>query len=108
MSAKCQKQASDGGSRRSARWANVNTSAYETRSQIPAAGRDAMTRDQKIVAIGAASGVAAMIASVFVLYQPWPVNPGLVNVSSRLVYTLQANVFAVLPLLIGIMAVGKQ
>ena len=66
-----------------------------------------MTRDQKIVAIGAASGVAAMIASVFVLYQPWPVNPGLANVSSRLAYTLQANVFAVLPLLIGIMAVGN-
>jgi hypothetical protein len=66
-----------------------------------------MTRDQKVVAIGAASGVAAMIASVFVLYQLWPVNPGLANVSSRLAYTLQADVFAVLPLLIGIMAVGN-
>jgi hypothetical protein len=37
-----------------------------------------------------------------------PVNPGLANVSSRLAYTLQANVFAVLPLLIGIMAVGND
>jgi hypothetical protein len=53
-----------------------------------------MTRDQKIVAIGAASGVAAMIASVFVLYQLWSVNPGLANVSNRLAYTLQANVDA--------------
>ena len=50
-----------------------------------------MTRDQKIVAIGAASGVAAMIASVFVLYQLWPVNPGLANVSSRIAYMAVGN-----------------
>jgi hypothetical protein len=67
-----------------------------------------MTRDQKIVAIGAASGVAAMITGVLVLYQLWPANPGLVDVSSRLAYALQANVFAVLPLLIGIMVVGND
>jgi hypothetical protein len=68
----------------------------------------AMTRDQKIVATGAASGVAAMIAAVSVIYQLWPVNPGLADASSRLIYTLQASVFAVLPLLIGIVMVGND
>ena len=67
-----------------------------------------MTSDQKIVAIGAASGVAAMFTAVLVLYQLWPTNPRLGDVSSRLAYALQANVFAVLPLLIGIMVVGND
>jgi len=66
-----------------------------------------MTGDQKIVAMGAASGIAAMIASVFILYQLWPANPSLATVASRLAYTLQANAFAILPLLIGIIAVGN-
>ena len=67
-----------------------------------------MTSEQKIVAIGAASGVAAMFTAVLVLYQLWPTNPGLGDVNSRLAYALQANVFAVLPLLIGIMVVGND
>ncbi|MGA3342821.1 MAG: hypothetical protein ABSD11_20055, partial [Methylocella sp.] len=67
-----------------------------------------MTRDQKTVGIGAASGVAAMIAAVSVIYQLWPTNLGLADGSSRLVYALQASAFAVLPLLIGIMMVGND
>jgi MAPEG family len=67
-----------------------------------------MTRDQKIVGVGAASGVTAMIAAIAGIYQLWPVNPSLADVSSRLAYALQANAFAVLPLLIGIMAVGNN
>ena len=67
-----------------------------------------MTRDQKIVGIGAASGVIAMIAAVLVIYQLWPASIGLVDGSSRLAYALQANVFAALPLLIGIMMVGND
>jgi hypothetical protein len=67
-----------------------------------------MTRDQKIVGVGAASGVTAMIAAMAGIYQLWPVNPSLADVSSRLAYALQANAFAVLPLLIGIMAVGNN
>jgi hypothetical protein len=50
-----------------------------------------MTRDQKIVGIGAASGVAAMIAVVVGIYQLWPSSPRLVDISSRLAYALQAN-----------------
>lgn len=67
-----------------------------------------MTRDQKIVGVGAASGVTAMIAAIAGIYQLWPVTPSLADVSSRLAYALQANAFAVLPLLIGIMAVGNN
>jgi hypothetical protein len=67
-----------------------------------------MTKDQKIVAIGAASGVAAMIIAVTCIYQLWPINPNLADISSRLVFTLQANAFAALPLLIGVMAVGNN
>jgi hypothetical protein len=67
-----------------------------------------MTRDQKIVAIGAASGVAAMLAAVSTIYRLWPANPGLADSSLRLAYALQANAFAVLPLLIAVMAVGNS
>ena len=45
-----------------------------------------MTRDQKIVGIGAASGVAAMIVAIAGIYQFWPSSPNLVDISSRLAY----------------------
>jgi len=67
-----------------------------------------MTRDQKIVGIGAASGVTAMIAAMAGIYQFWPSSPSLVDISSRLAYVLQANAFAVIPLLTAIMAVGNN
>ena len=67
-----------------------------------------MTRDQKTVAIGAASGVAVMIISVAGLYQLWPINPGLADIDHRLAFALQANAFAALPLLIAVMAVGNS
>ena len=66
-----------------------------------------MTRDQKIVATGAASGVATMLASVASIYQLWPSNPGLADVGDRLAFALQANAFAVIPLLLGIITVGN-
>jgi len=67
-----------------------------------------MTRDQQIVGVGAASGVAAMIASMACIFQLWPSSPSLVDISSRLAYAVQANAFAVIPLLVGIMAVGNN
>ncbi len=67
-----------------------------------------MTRDQKIVGIGAASGVTAMVTAIAGIYQLWPTNPSLADGSSRLAYALQADAFAVLPLLIGIMTVGNS
>ena len=67
-----------------------------------------MTRDQKVVGIGAASGVAAMIVAIVGIYQLWPTSPSLVDISSRLAFALQANAFAVIPLLAGIMTVGNN
>lgn len=67
-----------------------------------------MTRDQRTVAIGAASGVATMIIAVAGLYAIWPSNPELTEVTRRLAYTLQANVVAAIPLLVGIMVVGND
>ena len=66
-----------------------------------------MTRDQKTVGIGAASGVVAMIISIAGIYELWPINPGLADISRRLAFALQANAFAALPLLIGVLTVGK-
>ena len=67
-----------------------------------------MTEDQKRVGLGAAGGVIAMAVAVFGIYQLWPITPGLADVGSRLVYALQANAFAALPLLVGIMVVGNN
>ena len=66
-----------------------------------------MTREQKIVAIGSASGVVTMIVAVVGVYQIWPTNPSLTDVASRLAYTVQANAFAVTPLLLGILVIGN-
>src|SRR6516162_1729229 len=67
-----------------------------------------MTRDQKIVGIGAASGVAAMIVAIAGTYQLWPSSPSLVDISSRLAYAVQANAFAVIPLLASIITVANN
>ncbi len=67
-----------------------------------------MTREQKVVGVGAASGVLAMVASVVTISQFWPIKPGLVDVGSRLAYALQLNAFAMLPLLVGVTVVGNN
>jgi hypothetical protein len=67
-----------------------------------------LTKDQKIVGVGAGSGVVSTVVTMFVIYQLWPVHHALTDVGSRLAYTLQANAFGVLPLLIGIIAVGNN
>jgi len=67
-----------------------------------------MTRDQKVVGVGAVSGVIAMIAAVMGIYHLWPATAGLADISSRLAYTLQADIFSVLPLLVGIVVVGNS
>ena len=67
-----------------------------------------MTREQKIVCIGAAGGVLAMIASVATIARFWPISAGLIDLSSRLAYALRLNAFASLPLLAGVMVVGNN
>jgi hypothetical protein len=67
-----------------------------------------MTKDQKIVGFGAACGVISMVASVAVISRSLPINSGLIDVGTRLAYTLQMNAFAILPLLIGIIVVSND
>ena len=67
-----------------------------------------MKSEQKSVAIGAASGVILMSASVWVLSRILP-TPAIADLlDERLAYALRANVFAVLPLFIMIAAVGNS
>jgi hypothetical protein len=67
-----------------------------------------MKREQRIVAIGAASGVAAMAASVWGLTRLLPV-PVLADApAERLAYALEANVVAIVPFLIMVATVGNS
>ncbi len=67
-----------------------------------------MNHDQKKVAKGAASGVAAMAVLVFLLYLFLPDVAGMTSPMLRVVYALQVLSFALLPLLIGVITVGNQ
>ncbi len=61
-----------------------------------------MTRDQKIVATGAASGIASMIALVWILKELLP-NPA----GAAIPYTLSWLAFAALPLFFMLAAIGN-
>lgn len=67
-----------------------------------------MTRDQRIVASGAASGVVAMIVLLWALYHalPAPALPGLAV--NRIAYALKWNVVAILPLFAMMIAIGNE
>lgn len=66
-----------------------------------------MTGSQKIVAIGAASGMASMLLSMVILYRwlphAWPES----GLADRLAYAAVAIAFASLPLVAAIGAVGN-
>lgn len=66
-----------------------------------------MTGDQKTVAVGAASGIAAMIASLWLLYSMLPAPAGSEAVANRLAYALRWNAVAAVPLLAMLAAVGN-
>jgi hypothetical protein len=66
-----------------------------------------MKSEQKIVAIGAASGVVLMSATVWFLSRTLPPPAILDRLEERLAYALRANVFAALPLLIMLVSVGN-
>ncbi len=67
-----------------------------------------MKSEQKIVAIGAASGVVLMSATGWVLTTALPAPSIGDLIEERLAYALRANVFAALPLLIMLAAVGNS
>ena len=66
-----------------------------------------ITRDQKIVMIGAASGAVVMAAAMWLLSRAWPVPAGLETVADRLGYALRWDAVAVLPFLVMVLAIGN-
>jgi len=67
-----------------------------------------MKPEQKIVAAGAASGIALMVLSVWVLTSLLP-QPGITDtVEERLAYALKANMVAVVPLFVMIITIANS
>ena len=66
-----------------------------------------MTREQKVVAVGALSGVAAMLVSTWLLYTLLPAPAGVREPVDGVLYALRWLPLAVLPLLAAIVAVGN-
>lgn len=67
-----------------------------------------MTRDQKIVAVGAASGVASMAFGMWLLSNMvLPIPGGMETAGDRLAYALRWDAFAALPLFFMLAAVGN-
>jgi hypothetical protein len=67
-----------------------------------------MKAEQKIVAIGAASGVLLMAISVWVLTKTLPSPVITDTIGERLAYALQANIVAVVPLFIMFITIGNS
>jgi hypothetical protein len=65
-----------------------------------------MTQDQKLVAVGALSGVAFIAISVWVLHDLLPV-PVAADAGDRLAYAAQWNLLAAVPFFAMIVAVGN-
>ena len=67
-----------------------------------------MKPEQKVVAIGAASGIIVMAISVWLLTLALPSPRIAASMAERLAYALRANVVAVLPLFIMIITVANS
>ena len=67
-----------------------------------------MKREQKIVAIGAASGVATMIFGVWALTRTLPTPEIADALAERLAYALHANVVALVPFFIMVITVANS
>jgi uncharacterized MAPEG superfamily protein len=67
-----------------------------------------MKPEQKIVAIGAASGVALMLLGVWALTTVLPTPEIPDNAAERLAYALKANIVALLPFFIMMIVIGNS
>ena len=67
-----------------------------------------MRKEQKVVAIGAASGIIAMVLGVWLLTLVLPTPRMAGTLAERLAYALRANVVAVLPLFVMIVTVANS
>jgi hypothetical protein len=63
--------------------------------------------EQKIVAIGAASGIVVMVLAVWALTKVLPVPQIADEPAARLAYALKANVFALVPFFVMMICVGN-
>ena len=66
-----------------------------------------MTRDQKIVLAGAASGVASMLLAMWLLTRVLPSPAGAGTIEGRFAYALPWEALAAMPLFIMIVAIGN-
>lgn len=66
-----------------------------------------MTRDQKVVAVGAGSGVVAMLLAMRALTAVLPVPADAATLDGRIAYALRWNAVAALPLFVMLVAVGN-
>jgi len=67
-----------------------------------------MNADQKVVAIGAASGIAVMVLSVWALTSVLPA-PAIADApGERLAYALKANILAVVPYFVMLITIGNS
>src|SRR5688572_695472 len=66
-----------------------------------------MNQDQKTVAVGALSGVAAMLLSTWLLYTVLPSPASVVSQADAVLYALRWLPLAALPLLAMIVSVGN-
>ena len=66
-----------------------------------------MTRDQKIVATGAAAGIASMLVAMWLLSTQLPPPVGMETLADRLAYAARWLAFAALPLFAMVAAVGN-
>jgi hypothetical protein len=67
-----------------------------------------MNADQRVVAIGAASGIAAMALSVWALTAVLPAPAIADALADRLAYALKANVVALVPFFVMLITVGNS
>src|SRR5262245_59095142 len=67
-----------------------------------------MRPEQKIVALGAASGVVTMAACMWLHVSALPTPPIADALAERLGYALRANVFALLPFFIMLITIGNS
>jgi len=67
-----------------------------------------MNAEQKIVAVGAASGIVAMALAVWVLTKSLPAPVIADALGERLAYALRANIVAVVPFFIMLITVGNS
>lgn len=68
---------------------------------------EGMKKEQKIVAVGALSGIAGMALLVFFLYGIFPDTDIIGTTPERIVFAFQMNLFAAIPLLVMIASVGN-